>query len=382
MTRVAIQGLVKRYGALTAVAGVDLEVAEGEFVVLLGPSGCGKTTTLRCVAGLEEVSEGQIVMGTRVVSAPGLLIPPEKRAIGMVFQSYAIWPHMTVFENVAFGLKLKHLLRQEVAKRVGRTLELVGLSGYGERPASQLSGGEQQRVALARALILEPRVLLFDEPLSNLDAKLREHMRFELHHLQKRLGITAIYVTHDQQEAMVLADRIALMHAGRIVQVGAPHDVYNRPASLFAAEFIGRANVLHGEVCEAGAMTRVRLANGLVVTSADRGASVGQGVDALCRPEHLQIATPPLMGDNVFTARVNGTFFLGSVAEVHLEAGDIQLYGQLSPPVVWPPGQHVWVRIPPEHVVLLARPHAVAGALTPEVAPPALFSSPQWGEVG
>ncbi len=355
MSRVSIQRLVKRYGPVTAVAGVDLEIEEGELVVLLGPSGCGKTTTLRCVAGLEDVSDGRIEMGGRVVSTRGLSVPPEQREIGMVFQSYAIWPHMTVFENVAFGLRLKHRPRREIEDRVERTLELVGLSGFAERGTSQLSGGQQQRVALARAVILEPRVLLFDEPLSNLDAKLRERMRFEVRQLQKRLGITSIYVTHDQQEAMVIADRIVLMRDGRIDQIGSSREMYDHPASLFAAEFIGLTNTLGGEVGDTSGLTQVRLPGGFEIASVDRDFAPGRAVDVLFRPEHIRISPIPLAGDNVFKTKVNGTFFLGSSADVYLQLGEVQLRAQQSPPAAWAPGQDVWIQVPPENVVLLAR---------------------------
>ena len=365
MSSVTVDKLVKRYGGVTAVHGIDLAIAEGEFIVLLGPSGCGKTTTLRCIAGLEEVSDGRILMGDQVVSSAASSVPPEKRKIGMVFQSYAIWPHMTVTDNVAFGLKLRGQSKSEIADRVAEALRVVGLGPFGARGASQLSGGQQQRVALARAIALEPGVLLFDEPLSNLDAKLRERMRFELRELQSRLGITSIYVTHDQQEAMVLADRVVLMHDGRIDQIGPPATLYARPVSRFGAEFIGLANIFRGEVLPGAERTRVQLDDGVVLESDDQGMVPGAIVDAVCRPENLVVSPQPLSGLNVFAAEVEVSHFLGNIADVYLRAGAMQLRCQLSPPQPWAPGKQVWVQVPPEQVVLL--PAAMAEAARPVV---------------
>ncbi len=221
--------------------GIDFEVPEGYFVTLLGPSGCGKTTTLCCLAGLECPDAGEIYIDDQCVAAPeqNLWMPPEQRDIGMVFQSYAVWPHLTVYDNVAYGLRVRRIGRSEIAKRTHETLELVGLHGFADRYATQLSGGQQQRVSLARALAYNPRVILFDEPLSNLDAKLREHMRLELTRLQQRLGITAVYVTHDQSEALVMSDTIIVMNRGHILQQGTPEAIYAEPTSRFVADFIG-----------------------------------------------------------------------------------------------------------------------------------------------
>jgi iron(III) transport system ATP-binding protein len=352
VTGVVVKGLTKRYGNVTAVDRLDLTIDEGEFVVLLGPSGCGKTTTLRCIAGLEEISDGTISMGGTVVSSPTRSLPPEQRAIGMVFQSYAVWPHMTVTQNVAFGLKLKKLPTAEIDRRVSEVLELVGLGQLGARGVSQLSGGQQQRVALARAIILEPKVLLFDEPLSNLDAKLRERMRFELRSLQQRLGITSIYVTHDQQEAMVIGDRVVLMNGGRIEQMGDPWTIYHRPATRFAAEFIGLANVLPGQVVSTGP-TVVALDNGLRLESDQTEFGVGDRVELVVRPEHVELAPGTLTGPNTFEGRVASLYFLGNLADVTIDVGGISLRCQASPPRQLPTGHPVGVRIAPDQVVLL-----------------------------
>ena len=354
MTGVVVEGLTKRYGTVTAVDRLDLTVAQGEFVVLLGPSGCGKTTTLRCIAGLEEVSDGRISMGGEVVSSAQHAVPPERRSIGMVFQSYAVWPHMTVEQNVAFGLRLKKLPADEVRRRVATVLELVGLGALGERGVSQLSGGQQQRVALARAIVLEPKVLLFDEPLSNLDAKLRERMRFELRSLQQRLGITSVYVTHDQQEAMVIGDRVVLMNGGRIEQMGDPWTIYHRPSTRFAAEFIGLANVMPGRVVDVSP-TRVRLDAGPVLESAQAGFAVGDRVEAVVRPEHVELGTGAAApGPNAFEARATSVVFLGNLSDVVVESAGLSLRCQASPPRRLPVGQAVTVRIAPDQVVLLA----------------------------
>jgi iron(III) transport system ATP-binding protein len=245
-----VAGVGRRFGEVSAVAGFSLSIANGEFVTLLGPSGCGKTTTLRMVAGLERNDAGSISIGDRVVSdaAAGLFVPPDLRQLGMVFQSYAIWPHMTVFDNVAFPLRVRRTARSEIEQRVMAALRLVEMEGFADRPAPALSGGQQQRVAIARALVFEPEVLLLDEPLSNLDARLRAQMGDELRALQRRLNVTTLYVTHDQGEAMALSDRIVVMRQGRILQIDAPETVYRRPASREVATFFGAPNLIEAKV--------------------------------------------------------------------------------------------------------------------------------------
>src|SRR5229473_2247208 len=290
-----------------AVDGVSFHVPSGEIVVLLGPSGCGKTTTLRCVAGLEHPTAGEISIGGRLVSAPakGVAVPPRLRQIGMVFQSYAVWPHMTVYENVAYPLRHRGVGRAEIARRVADILALVGLSEFAQRSVVALSGGQMQRVALARSLVYEPQLLLLDEPLSNLDANLRLRLRDDLRAIIKRTGVTALYVTHDQAEAVVLGDRIGVMRDGRLLQIGAPTEIYNRPADLFVASFTGASNRLTGRVIDRqGEFGTVEAISGHRLTVwLPAGVAVGNPVKIAVRPENVQCG---VLGDgaNQFTARV------------------------------------------------------------------------------
>jgi ABC-type Fe3+/spermidine/putrescine transport system ATPase subunit len=317
LAELTLEGLTKRFGTVTAVAGIDLTVPAGEVVSLLGPSGCGKTTTLRMVAGLERPTAGRIRVGGRIVADRGTHLPPEARGMGMVFQSYAVWPHMTVFENVAFPLRQRRDPR--LRERVGTILETVRLSHLAARYPSELSGGQQQRVALARALVAEPAVLLLDEPLSNLDARLREELRTEIRRLQQQLGVTAVFVTHDQAEALALSDRVCVMQAGRVEQMGPPHLVFREPATRFVAEFMGWRNLLQG-----------RLAGGLV----DLGdyAAVPVAADLpppgpvwlAVRPEDLvvQDAAADAVG---LAATVVTCAFQGRFSEIVLARGEQQL---------------------------------------------------------
>ena len=318
--------VARHYGDVKAVDGVSLSVQPGEVFTLLGPSGCGKTTTLRCVAGLETPSAGRIRINGETVSSVDRhrFVPPERRNIGMVFQSYAIWPHMSVFDNVAFPLQLRGLSKNQIHDRVERVLDLVGLEGLGDRGATELSGGQQQRVALARALVYEPRLLLLDEPLSNLDAKLREHMRTELRALQRRLQITVLFVTHDQAEAMVMSDRIAVMRAGRIEQMGSPTALYERPATPFVRDFLGRVVTL--EIIARDARATVAGEPGVELDLPPESIpSAGRLVFA-CRPEDIRIAPPAAPGANQLCASVESVTYLGDRIEYTVRtAGGRQL---------------------------------------------------------
>lgn len=286
MAGIRIHELRKSYGETLALARIDLTVAEGEVVALLGPSGCGKTTTLQLLAGFLEPDGGEIWVGDRLLSSRSAVVPPERRNMSLIFQSYAVWPHKTVTQNVAYGLQVRRTPSAEIRERVSRILETVRLEALAGRYPAELSGGQQQRVALARALVVEPEILLLDEPLSNLDANLREEMRFEIRRIHDATGITMVYVTHDQAEALVTADRIAVMNQGRIEQMGTPVEVYERPASRFVASFIGRTNTLEGTLVERGLVecsgARLRAAD-------DSGAKAGDRVWLCIRPHMIRL---------------------------------------------------------------------------------------------
>lgn len=310
---VSIEKVVKRFGGLRAVDGVSLEIEPGELFFLLGPSGCGKTTLLRCIAGFHRPDEGSIRIGGEDITHA----PPYRRDTGMVFQSYALWPHMTVRENVAFGLEMRKLPREEVRRRADEALAQVHMSDRAAHRPGQLSGGQQQRVALARALVVHPKCLLLDEPLSNLDAKLRLEMRSEIRRICKEAGLTAIYVTHDQKEAMSIADRLAILNAGRVEQCGRPNDVYQRPANRFVAGFIGETNFLDGRIeSRSGAGGRVTTPFGPVDAADVGGAAAGAAVTLALRPEalHLAPAGGPALANSLQGA-VLETAYLGEVVQ-------------------------------------------------------------------
>ena len=363
--KVSINHLYKSYGEETAVKDFNLDIAPGEFVTLLGPSGCGKTTTLRCVAGLERPEAGEIRIGTETVVAPekDIFLYPEHRNIGMVFQSYAVWPHMTVFDNVAYGLRVRRASSSEIKTRTMKALELVGLDQQADRFATKLSGGQRQRVALARAIVYEPEVILFDEPLSNLDAKLREQMRDEIVRLQKEVGITSIFVTHDQSEALVMSDRVVVMDKAVIQQIGDPQDIYANPVNSFVANFIGVTSLLEGtlsgrdgEVCN----VEVPGVNGHdtlhIQAVGGAGAQPGDKLFLSLRPEDitLHLDKPEGTGHgNVVEGNVIDTIYLGSFLEGRVRVGQHEIGIQIDHYENLTPGQSVYLSFQPEHGLCL-----------------------------
>jgi iron(III) transport system ATP-binding protein len=362
---VELDRLAKNFGAEAAVSDVSLAVARGEFVTLLGPSGCGKTTTLRCIAGLEQPDTGDIRIDGAVVAsaARGICLKPEHRNIGMVFQSYAVWPHMTVFDNVAYGLRVRRTPTSVVRERTMRALDRVGLAHLAERYATKLSGGQRQRVALARAIAYEPKLVLFDEPLSNLDAKLREQMRIELVRLQKEVGITSLYVTHDQSEALVMSDRVVVMNKGVIQQIGDPQTIYARPVNTFVANFIGAANLMEGillgrsgELCE----LEVPRGNGLaplrLTAVGGNGAAPGQRLSLSVRPEDLSVhlAKPDGVA-NLFEGEVIDTVYLGNFLECRVRIGRHEVGVQIDHYELLVPRQKVFLSFQPEHGLCLTQ---------------------------
>lgn len=312
MASVIIQNVTKSFGSTVVLDGFDATFANGEFVTLLGPSGCGKTTMLRMIAGFEKPTSGSILFDEKVVSSDKVFLQPEKRDIGMVFQSYAVWPHMTVFDNVAYPLTIKKVDKATIKKKVDRVLEAVHLIQYAQRIPSQLSGGQQQRVALARALVAEPALLLLDEPLSNLDAKLRESMRFEIKDIQREYGITVVYVTHDQTEAMAMSDRIVVINRGVIQQIGSPKAIYNHPANPFVADFVGKIEFLEGRVKD-GCIELDGCGQSLPYAGDLRGEVI-VGI----RPEQLRYAPA---GEGDLTGTVKTYFYLGDVDDCRIDLG-------------------------------------------------------------
>jgi ABC-type Fe3+/spermidine/putrescine transport system ATPase subunit len=357
-TRIEIRDLVVRYGDAVAVDGVSFTVARGEHVTLLGPSGCGKTTTLRAIAGLEQPASGAIrIDGIAMYSsAEGRDVPAEKRGVSMVFQSYAIWPHMTVAENVAYGLKVRKLPAAEIRDNVARALDLVQMSAFGDRSASKLSGGQQQRVALARAIAFSPTVVLFDEPLSNLDAKLRGEMRVELRELQRRLGITSVYVTHDQEEALAISDRVIVMNVGTIEQIATPDEIYNRPRTRFVADFVGSANLIQGKVEGGNGPGAIRFAasGGLTLTASALEAPRGTETTVAVRTAYIDL-TPgaPNGKGNAVAGTIHRRMFHGDFVQYIVDWPAGQLIVRRPPTELLDEGAAVAISFAPEHCVLL-----------------------------
>jgi iron(III) transport system ATP-binding protein len=350
---VELRGLTKRYGDQAVVDDVWLTIEHGLLVCLLGPSGCGKTTTLRLIAGFIEPSAGEIVVGGRIVSTPQRTLPPEGRNMSMIFQSYALWPHMTVAENVAYGLTLRKLDRAAMRERVEHILATMHLGPLADRYPGELSGGQQQRVSLARALVVEPETLLLDEPLSNLDANLREEMRFEVRRLHDRYRYTTVYVTHDQGEAMTTADLIAVMNGGRIEQVGPPEEIYNKPRSEFVARFLGGSNIVRGRALDA---CRVSFA-GAALRCSGGPLTPGEEAAVSIRPHDIRLSSivPPGPAENVATATVARNVFLGAGRDYMVETtGGTALRIAAPAEQNIAPGSKVWLVLPPDRCRALA----------------------------
>ncbi len=358
MTRVRLEKVTKVYGKVVAVDHVTFEVEPGELFTLLGPSGCGKTTTLRIIAGFEVPEYGRVYFDDEDVT----FLKPYKRNTAMVFQNYALWPHMTVFDNIAYGLRIKRkelgLTEEEIRRRVKWALELVKLEGLERRYPLQLSGGQQQRVALARALVVEPRVLLLDEPLSNLDAKLRIEMREEIKRLQKKLGITTIYVTHDQVEAMSISDRIAVMNKGKLIQHGPPHEVYFKPNSLFVADFLGRSNILYGElVGKEGEYVRVHVPDlDMDLLGVATVKNLPKKVAIVIRPETARLVEsgkPVVKDENLIVGKVDIAMFLGDRVEARLRVGRAGIVIYLPNTLSISPGTELKIIIPRDNTIVV-----------------------------
>jgi iron(III) transport system ATP-binding protein len=349
---------IPRGEPVKAAQDVTFTVPEGRLFTLLGPSGCGKTTTLRSVAGLERPRAGEITVNDRVVfsSAKGIFIAPNRRGFGMVFQSYAIWPHMNVFQNAAFPLEVRtRQTRPQIRDKVMQVLTAVQLDHLADREATTLSGGQQQRLALARALVMEPALLLLDEPLSNLDAKLRERMRFELKRLQRELKITTVYVTHDQAEALALSHQIAVMNEGRIQQIGTPREIYERPASQFVADFVGNTNFIEGTVTRNGASGQAVVGTeiGSVLVAVNQDLRQDERVAISVRPEDVDLAEARPSGDNVWEGRVEQKVFLGEAVDFQVKVGSRTLLSRQHPTLRTKVGEAIFVQLDPEKCVVL-----------------------------
>jgi ABC-type Fe3+/spermidine/putrescine transport system ATPase subunit len=354
---IEVRDLVVRYGGVVAVRGVTFTVGAGEHLTLLGPSGCGKTTTLRAIAGLEKPASGEIRIGGAPVFSSSVNVPAERRGLSMVFQSYAIWPHMSVFDNVAYGLRVRKRPEAEVTTRVREALELVQLGELGARSASKLSGGQQQRVALARAFVFSPSVLLFDEPLSNLDAKLRAEMRVELKELQRRLDVTSVYVTHDLEEALAISDRIVVMRDGVIEQVGTPGEIYDRPRNTFVADFVGSANLIRGRRradLERDGSVVIQTPGGALVHGIAAAHPAGDATLMAVRTVRLRLDRARPDGSlNAWPARIRRRVFQGDFTQYHVEWDGRELIVRSASPDPLAEGEHVFVSADPRYCVVL-----------------------------
>jgi iron(III) transport system ATP-binding protein len=354
MSKLTIKNLTKKFDGVTAVDNFSLTIEEGEFIALVGPSGCGKTTTLRCVAGFIPVDDGQIILRDKIISSSKYMLPPESRNMAMVFQSYAVWPHKTVFKNISFGLELRKTPKSEIRDRVMRSLELTKLKGLEKRYPNTLSGGQQQRVALARGLVVEPEILLLDEPLSNLDATLREEMRFDLREIQQKLKITSIYVTHDQAEAMVIADRIVVMKDGKIEQSGNAREIYHYPRSRFVAGFVGATNLLTGTIQEKNEnVVSMKFQEGISMKlkPSETGSvpDIGSEVYVSIRPESIVLRKEKIeAADNVYQGKIIGKTFLGDTYDYRFKVQNETLRVQTTSHKEFEIDSEAWIYIDPE----------------------------------
>ena len=353
MAILKVENLNKRFGNVQAVDNISFKVEEGQVLSLLGPSGCGKTTTLRCLAGFEIPDKGKIFLDNRDITN----MSPEQRGIGMVFQSYALWPHMTVYGNLSFGLQIRKLDKKEIDERIKRALGIVRLSGYEKRYPRQLSGGQQQRIAMARALVIEPAIMLLDEPLSNLDAQLREEMRFEFIELQRKLGITAIYVTHDQAEAMVISDRIIILNQGRIIQIGTPKEIYESPHNCFVAGFIAVTSFIKGEISKIDKdnIVAVKTEDGLLIYAKRPGLKTGDKVSIAIRINTVQFAEKDKYAadkKNIFRGEILQASYLGDIVDYRIQLGRWIIRTNESSKINYKIGDEVEIYLPPEELIV------------------------------
>ncbi len=352
-----LEGVGKQFGSVAAVHELDLEVTKGEILALLGPSGCGKTTTLRMIGGLERPSSGRILLNDKVISSTEAFSPPEERDMGMVFQSYALWPHMTVSDNIGYGLRKHKMSKADSQARIEEMLRFVEMSGYEGRYPSELSGGQQQRVSVARALATKPKVVLFDEPLSNLDASLREAMRFELRRIHQESNLTGIYVTHNQEEAFTLGDRVAVMRDGKVEQVATPAELYERPKSLFVAQFVGLANILDGTVqerTEGGIRIETKAGPLICALPPDQKFLVGDRVSVMARPESVMLRPAmPSSGPHAWSGVVRDMVFSGALKDYFIDCNGVAIRAQYLGKVRFAMGERLSLEIPPESVVVM-----------------------------
>jgi len=358
MAILKVNNLNKNFGNVKAVQGVSFEAAEGKVLSLLGPSGCGKTTTLRCIAGFENPDAGEISLDDRRITH----IPPEKRGIGMVFQNYALWPHMTVYANLAFGLQIKKIPKDEITKKIKRVLSMVRLEGYENRYPRQMSGGQQQRIAMARALVFEPEIMLLDEPLSNLDAQLREEMRFEFTELQKKLGITAVYVTHDQSEALVISDKIVILNQGEIIQSGSPKEIYSNPKNNFVAGFIAVTSFIDGNVdsfFEEKKKVAVKTDDGFIVHGFNRNLSIGQRVSVAMRMNAIKFIqngnNEKRNKINIFKGKIIQLSYLGNTIDYKIKTGKWEIRTNVEAKYDFKMGEEVTFFLPPEDIIVTSK---------------------------